>query len=67
MIYAARRRNESYPREKFEIDTHPGLIVLIEQQIPVSMCRSMLLLRVSDRRDKLDALNDEFECGCVDF
>ena len=30
MMYAARRRNETYPREKytFEIDTRPEMIVL---------------------------------------
>jgi len=59
--------NRILGKNTFEIDTRPGLIVLIEQQIPVSMCRSMLFLRVSDHRDKLDALNEEFECDCVDF
>ena len=66
MIYAARRRNESYPQEKytFEIDTRPELIVSdrATNTRETSMWRrSMSLLEIPDHRDRLDALNDEFE------
>ena len=71
MIYAARRHNESYLWEKysFEIDTRPGLIVSDRANTrEASMWRrSMPLLEISDCRDRLDALNDEFECDDVDF
>ena len=70
MIYAARRRNETYLRKKytFEIDIRPELIVSnrATNTREASMWhRNMLLLEISDRRDRLDALNDEFDH--VDF
>ena len=60
------------PREKytFEIDTRPELIVSdrATNTREASMWRrSMPLLEISDRRDRLDALNDEFEHDHVDF
>ena len=72
MIYVVRRRNEMYPREKytFEIYTRPGLIVSdrATSTRETSMWRhSVSLLEISNRRDRLDALNDEFERDHVDF
>ena len=68
MIYAARICNELYPWEKYtlEIDTRLGLISDQATNIHEAlMCCSLPLLGNLDRRNKFDALNDEFER--VDF
>ena len=64
----AHRRNESYPREKYTFEIDPGIVsdrTTNTHEVSI-WCHSKLLLRISDRRDRLDALN-EFECDREDF